>query len=83
MNRNVSLRVMTGVATLMLVDVGRAQFTTVINSPPTIIVGRLIRTRNDHGIVVLLDPRIRSKHYGRLFLESLPDCEFVEESAFD
>jgi ATP-dependent DNA helicase DinG len=45
--------------------------------------GRLIRTRNDRGIVVLLDPRIRSKPYGRLFLESLPDCEFVEESAFD
>jgi ATP-dependent DNA helicase DinG len=41
--------------------------------------GRLIRTRTDHGIVVLLDPRIGSKPYGRLFLESLPDCEIVEE----
>ncbi|MDA1049591.1 MAG: helicase [Planctomycetota bacterium] len=44
--------------------------------------GRLIRTKSDRGIVVLLDPRIRSKPYGRKFLESLPDCEFVEESAF-
>jgi ATP-dependent DNA helicase DinG len=42
--------------------------------------GRLIRTRTDHGIVVLLDPRLSSKPYGRLFLESLPDCEVVEES---
>ena len=37
MSRNVSLFVMTCVATLALVDVGRAQFTEVINSPPTII----------------------------------------------
>lgn len=44
--------------------------------------GRLIRTKSDRGIVVLLDPRIRSKPYGRKFLESLPDCEFVEESAY-
>ena len=44
--------------------------------------GRLIRTKSDRGIVVLLDPRIRSKPYGRKFLESLPACEFVEESAY-
>lgn len=42
--------------------------------------GRLIRTQEDRGIVVLLDPRIRSKPYGRIFLESLPDCEVVEDS---
>lgn len=34
--------------------------------------GRLIRTRSDRGMVVILDPRIQSKPYGRLFLESLP-----------
>ncbi len=45
--------------------------------------GRLIRTKTDRGMVVLLDPRILSKPYGRKFLESLPDCELVEESAFD
>jgi len=40
--------------------------------------GRLIRTKSDHGLVVLLDPRIRTKRYGQLFLDSLPDCTIVE-----
>ena len=30
--------------------------------------GRLIRTRRDRGIVVILDPRVRTKPYGRMFL---------------
>lgn len=34
--------------------------------------GRLIRARSDHGILAILDNRILRKHYGRLFLESLP-----------
>ncbi len=34
--------------------------------------GRLIRTARDEGVVVVLDPRVRTKPYGRLFLESLP-----------
>ncbi|MFV1965507.1 MAG: ATP-dependent DNA helicase [Pirellulaceae bacterium] len=42
--------------------------------------GRLIRTRKDHGIVVLLDPRVCTKPYGRAFLAALPDCEVTEES---
>lgn len=37
-------------------------------------VGRLIRTKTDTGIVAILDPRIRTKRYGQLFLDSLPDC---------
>ena len=41
--------------------------------------GRLIRTQRDHGSVVVLDPRVRTKPYGRLFLESLPDCRRVVE----
>ena len=41
--------------------------------------GRLIRSRRDHGIVVILDPRVRTKQYGRAFLQSLPDCRVVEE----
>ncbi len=36
--------------------------------------GRLIRRATDRGIVVILDPRIATKRYGRLLLESLPDC---------
>ncbi len=34
--------------------------------------GRLIRTKNDRGIVVVLDKRVLSKNYGRIFVESLP-----------
>lgn len=37
-------------------------------------VGRLIRTASDRGTVVILDPRIHRKPYGRLFLKSLPEC---------
>lgn len=38
-------------------------------------VGRLIRTRSDRGIIVILDPRVCTKPYGRQFLAALPDCE--------
>lgn len=41
--------------------------------------GRLIRSHSDSGIVVLLDPRVQTKPYGRLFVESLPDCDVVVE----
>ncbi|HEY2802254.1 MAG TPA: helicase C-terminal domain-containing protein [Chthoniobacterales bacterium] len=37
-------------------------------------VGRLIRTKSDHGIVVILDKRIVTKIYGRAFLKALPEC---------
>ncbi|MGN6135544.1 MAG: ATP-dependent DNA helicase [Aureliella sp.] len=43
--------------------------------------GRLIRTATDSGIVVILDSRVVSKPYGRIFLESLPDCPIVHEGA--
>ena len=43
--------------------------------------GRLIRTRRDTGMVVLLDPRISTKPYGRLFIKALPKCDLVEEDA--
>lgn len=36
--------------------------------------GRLIRTKSDRGVVVLFDKRVVSKRYGRMFIESLPDC---------
>ena len=35
-------------------------------------VGRLIRSGNDSGMVVILDPRVVSKRYGRTFLNSIP-----------
>jgi ATP-dependent DNA helicase DinG len=34
--------------------------------------GRLIRTFEDRGVLVLCDPRLVGKSYGRLFLDSLP-----------
>jgi ATP-dependent DNA helicase DinG len=39
--------------------------------------GRLIRSRTDRGIVVLLDSRVTSKRYGKLFLDALPGCRRV------
>lgn len=36
-------------------------------------VGRLIRDTGDRGVIMLCDPRINSKSYGRIFLNSLPD----------
>ncbi len=42
--------------------------------------GRLIRTREDKGIVVVLDPRIRTKRYGQLFIDSLPDLPIHDVS---
>jgi len=35
-------------------------------------VGRLIRTETDRGVLVLCDPRLIGKSYGRTFLDSLP-----------
>jgi ATP-dependent DNA helicase DinG len=37
-------------------------------------VGRLIRTKKDQGIIVILDNRIVTKPYGRAFLAALPKC---------
>ncbi|MDR2346975.1 MAG: hypothetical protein LBE18_13020 [Planctomycetaceae bacterium] len=37
--------------------------------------GRLVRTRTDSGLVVVLDPRIHSKSYGHQFIASLPKCK--------
>ena len=39
--------------------------------------GRLIRTQTDRGIVVILDSRISTRSYGKLFLDSLPSCDIV------
>lgn len=36
--------------------------------------GRLIRTCTDHGIVVVFDPRVLTKPYGRTFLAAMPEC---------
>ena len=36
--------------------------------------GRLIRTKSDRGIVGILDPRIKTRYYGRSFINALPKC---------
>jgi ATP-dependent DNA helicase DinG len=42
--------------------------------------GRLIRTKTDRGIVVILDPRVLTKPYGHTFLNSLPQCPRIVET---
>lgn len=37
-------------------------------------VGRLIRTKSDSGIIVVLDNRVLAKQYGQAFLDSMPKC---------
>jgi ATP-dependent DNA helicase DinG len=44
-------------------------------------LGRLIRHRRDRGILAVLDPRLRTKGYGRRFLASLPPAPVVHELA--
>ncbi len=43
--------------------------------------GRLIRTRTDYGVILILDKRVISKNYGRKFLASLPDCTVLAGDA--
>jgi ATP-dependent DNA helicase DinG len=41
-------------------------------------LGRLIRSRKDRGILAIFDSRLRTRSYGRLFLESLPNCPLTD-----
>jgi ATP-dependent DNA helicase DinG len=42
-------------------------------------VGRLIRSATDKGVIAILDPRLRTKGYGKDFLSSLPKCRITSE----
>jgi ATP-dependent DNA helicase DinG len=42
-------------------------------------LGRLIRTRQDRGLLAILDPRLLTKGYGKAFLESFPPCPMVHD----
>ena len=44
-------------------------------------IGRLIRSATDRGVLAILDPRLTTKGYGRLFLESLPACPLTRDIA--
>jgi DNA polymerase-3 subunit epsilon/ATP-dependent DNA helicase DinG len=45
--------------------------------------GRLIRTQSDRGVVVILDKRVITKKYGRMFLDSLPGCTIKQAPMAD
>jgi len=40
--------------------------------------GRLIRRRSDRGVIVVLDRRVITKYYGRVFVESLPEVRIIK-----
>ncbi len=42
-------------------------------------LGRLIRSTTDRGVLSILDPRILTKGYGQLFLQSLPPCRITRQ----
>jgi ATP-dependent DNA helicase DinG len=42
-------------------------------------LGRLIRSKSDRGILALLDKRILTKSYGRMFLQSLPPAPLTHD----
>lgn len=39
--------------------------------------GRLIRRKSDFGVIAIFDNRIATKFYGKLFMESLPECRIA------
>src|SRR5581483_2303540 len=43
--------------------------------------GRLIRGHGDRGVVAILDPRLRTRSYGRAFLAALPRCPLADDLA--
>jgi len=42
-------------------------------------LGRLIRSSTDRGVLAVLDPRLRTKMYGKTFLQSLPPCRITSD----
>lgn len=44
-------------------------------------VGRLIRDFDDFGVILIGDPRVKTKAYGRAFLEALPPCPVTTDAA--
>src|SRR5438309_9503452 len=67
------------VAKLELVESRRGEPFTEYSLPEAILklrqgVGRLIRTKSDQGIIVILDSRVLTRPYGRAFLQALPKC---------
>ena len=45
-------------------------------------VGRLIRDVDDRGVLMLCDPRLKSKPYGKIFLKNLPDMDMTSDISY-
>jgi DNA polymerase-3 subunit epsilon/ATP-dependent DNA helicase DinG len=45
--------------------------------------GRLIRSRDDRGAVVMFDKRLQTKRYGSAFLDSIPQCTVLRGPSRD
>jgi ATP-dependent DNA helicase DinG len=43
--------------------------------------GRLIRSEDDYGVVVICDPRLKGRSYGRVFIDALPPMTLTHESS--
>jgi ATP-dependent DNA helicase DinG len=41
--------------------------------------GRLIRNYSDRGVVAVLDPRVRTRYYGKKFIDALPKCRQTDD----
>jgi ATP-dependent DNA helicase DinG len=41
-------------------------------------VGRLIRDVSDRGVLMIADPRLRTRGYGKTFLQSLPEMPVTD-----
>ncbi len=41
-------------------------------------IGRLLRDKNDYGVLMICDPRLKSRPYGKVFLDSLPHMEHTQ-----
>jgi ATP-dependent DNA helicase DinG len=42
-------------------------------------IGRLIRDEQDHGVLILCDPRLLNKPYGKVFMRSLPAMPITQD----
>lgn len=51
----------------------------VMTLPLVQAVGRLLRTKDDRGVLAILDPRLKSKPYGRTILDSLPPARVTTD----
>ena len=45
-----------------------------------LLLGRLIRSEEDFGVVVICDPRLTGRSYGRVFLAALPPMTVTREA---